>query len=461
MKTPFSRLNYLKPSLLPALAFLLSLLSGYASANPTQRMELPESIGNDGLVVADVQGLGRLTRFSSNAEVVIKGESKSWLYGHYLLQPLPPGQYTIEAFKQSVGGYGPSVVPGVNVMIGTLTSLPVKINFTVRPGEVTNLGQLLLIPDERDPEKKLFAVRAVDNSADMRYYLQTFYPKLNASLGKDTLSPGAYIQGQDLRRLQHYIALDLGGSMASHVRYVAGPAGTVAALDRDAEGSVTKVRLLDSPAMTAAQAKSEQPAYDRFGFIGDDGRLFLVSAGQVEVRSPPISDPNGVFLFRDRGVVVRDDKFNLYTSNDNGRSWQHYAGAALPSVDATRPVSGGLAEDQDGYYVYRSRSPLLLHAKYGSTEYQPVTLPNEIDNVSEVNARTSGLFVETNVRAWTTSTPNPFFVRHSESGEWEKRHKPQAMCKKLEFLDDSGQRLRVHCNGEAYDSADGGSSWRR
>lgn len=465
-----SRWDPMKLGLLPLLTFLLSLLSGCISVPtnaltapqvlhlpPAIRPELPESIGNDGLVVADVQGLGRLTYFG-NAEVIIKGGKRAKLYGHYLVQPLPPGQYAIEALRQTSGPGTTFQQSGVTVMVTNFGTAPIKIDFTVRAGEVTNLGQLLLIPDENDARKKDFVIGAVDNSADMDYFLRTTYPKLHASLREKTLAPGKYMQAQDLQRLRRHIALNLGESMASRARYVAGPAGTLALLDRDPEGSVTNVRLLDSPVRAGLQMQAEQP--DRFGFITDDGRFFLVIGDQVEARSLPIAHPTRLFLFRDRGVIVVDNKFNLYTSNDNGHNWQQYAGAVVDdSVESW--LTGGVAEDRDGYYVYRSLPPRLMHATYGSAEYQPVATPKGAISISGVTERRTGLFLETNITAWLTSTPHPFFFRPVGSHEWETRYKPQAMCKNLEFLDDTGQRVRARCSGEVYDSSDGGVSWRR
>lgn len=447
----------MKLSLLPLFTFLLSLLSGCASV--PQRPELPESIGNDGLVVAEVQGLGRLALFGY-ADVIIKGGKSGKLAGSYLAHALPPGQYTLEALRQTSPG-GSSSVTGVTVTTTNIATLPIKIDFTVRAGEVTNLGQLLLVPNEKDPQKKLFAVHAVDNTADMRYFLQTFYPKLYASLGKATmtLAPGKYTQGQELQRLRRYIALKRGGSMASRLRYVAGPAGTLAVLDRAADGSVKEVRLLDSPVIASVRHEAEQQAYDRFAFTTSDNRFFIVKAGQVEARSLPIEKPDGLFLFRDRGVVVIDDKFNLYTSNDDGRSWQHYAGAI---VDASQSSwHDGLTEDRDGYYTYRHFPPRLAYAKYGSAEYQPVALPKDATNIRRLTARQSGLFLEKEVAAWSSNTPHPFFVRARAGDEWQIRHKPRAMCDLFEFLDESGQQLRVRCSGEVYESSDGGVIWRR
>lgn len=462
----------MKLGLLPLLTFVLSLLAGCASA--PQRPQIPDSVENDGLVVAEVQGLGPFG-VRNDADVYIKGEDKrnnyARLYGNYLVRRLPPGQYTMEEIKQT-SPVGPSAIGGGDIMLSKLR-LPTHIDFTVRAGEVTNLGQLLIIPDERNPQGKRFAVRAVDNSADIRHFLQAYYPKLNASIKKDTLAPGEYSQGQDLQRLRRYIALKIGGFKSSGVRYVVGPAGTLARLERAGDGSIKNLRLLDSPITSGLRTQAEQQEYDRFGFISNDSRLFLINAGQVDAVSLPIDHPVSLFLFRDRGVIITDNKFNLYTSNDNGRSWQHSSGAVLDtSEEAPPPVNwfctncppkllGGIVEDGNGYYVYHKDPARLVYATYDSAEYQPITLPRDADNIHTLTARQSGLFLEKLISVLTPATAHPFFVRPRGSTEWETRYKPKAFCDRFEFLDDTGQRLRLDCSGDFYESSDGGVNWRR
>jgi hypothetical protein len=455
----------MKLGLLPLLTFVLSLLAGCASA--PQRPQLTDSIENDGLVVAEVQGLGRLAR-RNHGDVYIKGEDKRnnyvRLYDNYLVRRLPPGRYTMEEIQQTSPERGTG---------GMIVKLPVHIDFTVRAGEVTNLGQLLLIPDESDPQFRRFAVRAVDNSADIRHFLQAYYPKLNASISKDTLAPGKYSQGQDLQLLRRHIALKIGGYKSSGVRYVVGPAGTLARLERAPDGRIKNLRLLDSPITSGLRTQAEQQEYDRFGFISNDSRLFLINAGQVEAVTLPIDHPVSLFLFRDRGVIITDNKFNLYTSNDNGRVWQHSSGAFLDTSDEVPPpvnwictdcspnLLGGIAEDGNGYYVYHKDPARLVYATYDSAEYQPITLPRDADNIVTLTARQSGLFLEKRISVLTPATAHPFFVRPRGSTEWETRYKPKTFCDRLEFLDDTGQRLRLDCSGDFYESSDGGVNWRR
>lgn len=438
-----------------SLAFVFSLLSGCISV--PKRPQLPESVGNDGLVVAQIQGVGQFGLYGY-AEAVIKGGSDAKLAGYQLAHVLPPGQYTLEALRQKSTS-GTSSFNGVTVSKVTVTTLPLNVDFTVRAGQVTNLGQLVLVPDERDPERKRFVVYAVDNASDTRHVLQTFYPALYASLGSGaaTLAPQSHVQGQDLLRLRRAIALQIGGSRIGGRRFVAGPAGTLALLDRAPDGRITQVRLVDSPVTTAPRLSAEQPSYDRLGFFTNDGRFFMATGSRVEARALPVANPTRVFLFGDSGVVLADEKFNLHTSHDDGRSWRHFAGAVVEDSEYSR--HDGLTEAHGGYYLHHHFPPRLVHAKSGG-EYERVALPEGATNIRRVVARGPSLFLEKEVTAWTSSTPHPFFVRPSAGQGWETRHKPRASCGLLEFQDDSGQQLRTRCDGTVHVSSDGGVSWR-
>lgn len=447
----------MKLVLAASLAFVFSLLAGCISV--PKRPQLPESVGKDGLVVAQIQGVG-LFGLYGYAQAVIKGGSDAKLAGYQLAHVLAPGQYTLEALRHESKSGGSSF-NGVMISSTTVTTLPLKIDFTVRAGEVTNLGHLVLVPDERDPQKKRFTVHAVDNASDTRHVLQTFYPTLYASLGKGatTLEPKNHIQGQDLQRLRRTIALHIAGAKASGRRYVAGPAGTLALLDRAPDGTVKQVRLVDSPVTTAPRVSAEQSKYDRLGFVTGDGRLFMATGSQVQARSLPVAEPTRMFMFGDSGVVLADEKFNLYTSHDDGRSWRHYAGAVVNGNEFS--PQDAITEAHGGYYLHRHYPPRLVHARFGGGEYEPVALPAAATNLHRVTARGPSLFLEKDITAWTSSTPNPFFVRPAAGQDWQTRHKPQASCGLLEFLDDAGEQLRTRCNGAVHVSNDGGVSWRQ
>ena len=238
---------------------------------PDYRPDLPENlISGSGLVVGQVVGIGRLSQWSIYKDVLINDRKRSKVVNGFIAVPLSPGEYSFSSLydetQSSSGTY----------IYRYMTTLPIKRKFTIRPGEVTNLGLLVLYPDPNDKEQKKFLRFFVDNTADMKHFLKTAYPLLAPKLRVDsmTLAPGDLIPANLLELLRKDIAMKEVAASGGYAAYVAGHVGTLAEPQRDKDGKISGVKLIEVPTVSNIQSDSPNYVKDRFAFLTTNNRLF-------------------------------------------------------------------------------------------------------------------------------------------------------------------------------------------
>lgn len=449
------------PSVRPIAAGLAALICAACTDMSTfSRPDLPESLGGKGAVIVEVHGIGVWTYLM---DVWINNHKQGDVRGSYFAATLSPGEYTLNKLSRESsgpsGGYG-----GVNVSLFNVKSFPVERHFTVRAGEITNLGELVLLLDPRTPDSKQFVIRTVDNTADARVFLQSHYPKLLASVKPEalTLASGDYVQGTDLEKLRVYIASTQAKQLrASH--YVTGPAGTFAAVDHDRTGTPTRVHLIDFGVTAGIVDAAEQVKRDRFAFQTSDGRLFVLNGGHAVQRPLPEgmelragSSDHQLHLAGDRNIVIVERGLNLSISADDGLTWKYASGGAeSPGTYSTT----GFGADDSGYFVFQSYPPRLLYSPLGEPNLQPVPLPPQMREVRRITALDGAVVLE-GLTSLLGETPAPFFVRAHDGDDWQQRLMPDTpRCAPMQFLDQKGERLRTICGTAVYASADGGLHW--
>jgi hypothetical protein len=119
---------------------LLSILSDFGgcfAGLPKYRPDLPKDIGDKGLVVGQVVGIGRLWAWSIYTDVLIDGWAKGKVVNGLIAIPLCPGEYPLDGlYSESYGGS--SSYGSVTVTTKHTITLPLKRKFTVRPKEITH-----------------------------------------------------------------------------------------------------------------------------------------------------------------------------------------------------------------------------------------------------------------------------------------------------------------------------------
>ena len=441
-----------------AVAGVLAMLAGCLGTNVRSLPDDTDNLGRKGFAMAEIHIVGGLADYM---DVIVDQHTKGYVKDDFYAVALSPGTYTMESLSRinggSSGGFG-----GVTVTTTEYLNYPINRQFTIRAGEVTNLGEIVILPDPAHRESKQFNVVNVDNSADAPALLKTHYPKLAGSLrpGALAVAPGNYARGEDLNKLRMYIATVLAEKLNAS-RYVAGPAGTLARVERDRSGKPAKLQLLDPGMIEGLVGQGEDRAHDRFAYTSNDGRVFVLRAGQIQQRSLPdgVSARSAIFLAGDKNVVIPANRFTLYTSTDDGATWLSYDGAAYKSGEDTPYAEYDFAKDATGFFVYRSYPARVVYSPVGSPSYELVPLPQDVKEIRHLTLLKSDLLIEVRKMAWTAKTPIPFYVRARAGGEWRTHYMPNATCGPLIFLDATGQNLRAVCGQVVDETTDGGEHW--
>lgn len=452
-------------------ALCLSLLAGCAPA-PKYRPDLPEElVSGSGLVVGQVVGIERLSQWSVYKDVLINNRKRGKVVNGFIAIPLSPGEYTFTSL------YDETQTSSGTYIYRSTTTLPIKRTFGVRAGEITNLGLLVLYPDPNDKENKKFLRFFVDNTADMKHFVKTAYPLLAAKLRVDAmaLAPGDLIPANLLELLRKDIAMKDVSILGGDAAYVAGPVGTLAEVQKNKGGTFSGIKLIDVPTVSNIQSESSNYKKDRFAFLTTNNRLFLIQNGKVAEKRPPVGLRAGkVYAFGTDELVIVDDKFEIYTSNDNGEKWQSYLGSVLQDTANVSATAGA-----SGYYAYTITPPYALFTAYGRLDFKPVELPTDMKNLSLLRERPVGLFAERASSVWNEKEMRPFFFRAAGRMVWEQRSMPGTNCDYISFLDAEGNSLSTICgemsldlgksggwkagsgNRARYVSSDSGRTWQK
>ncbi len=455
-----------KTLMIVILVLLIGITAGCASL-PDYRPDLPEDIGSKGLVVGQVVGIGRLSQWSIYKDVLINKRKRSKVVNGFIAIPLSPGEYTFDGlYSQTYGGS--SSYGGTTVTTTYTTTLPIKQKFTVRPKEVTNLGLLVLYPDPRDKKQKKFLRLFVDNTADMKHFLKTSYPMLASKLRTDavTLAPSKVMSAKLLKALRKDVATKAAIGSGGYANYVAGHIGTLAAVQKDRKGKVRGVKMIAVPTVSNLQSRTPNYVKDRFAFLTTNNRLFVVRKGKATEKKPPAGLRAGmVYALGKKDLVIVDDKFEIYTSYDNGKQWHSYLGYVTENKTNVK-----VAPSAGGYYAYIVKPPRLLFGAYGRIDFRPIELPPDMKELGLLREKPAGLFAEQEISFWKETKPRPFFFRPAGKAAWEARFMPAPNCKQIKFLDKAGRSVSSECGDRAvwaggprqkYVSKDGGKRWRR
>jgi hypothetical protein len=459
MMTPhFSRL---------VLIVLLIVGLGGCASFPEYRPDLPEDVGSDGLVVAQVVGIDNLRGWSRYTDVLVNDKKKGRVVNGFVAFPLSPGDYDLSGlFNESVTGS--SSAGAYRVTTVSTTTLPLKRKFTVRPREVTNLGLIILYPDPNDKERKKFLRLFADNTVDMKHFVKTAYRQLATKLNVDNmaLAPGDLIPPVLTEALRKDIATREAIQSQGYAHYVAGDVGTVAEVQKDKDGKISGVELIDVPTLSNLQSESPNYVLDRLAFLTTNNRLFVVQNGKATEKRPPNGLRAGkVFAFGKTDLAIIDDRFEIYTSANNGDAWQSHL--AYKTEDKT---SARLSPGAEGYYIYAATPPVALSYTLGKGDLRPLPLPQELKALGFLREKPVGLFAENQTSVFKETEKRTFFFLPQGKTTWDARMMPAANCEYIKFADMEGKNVSTVCGESAvggggprfqYTSGDGGKTWQR
>ena len=448
-----------------AILLIFSLAASCTTTLPDYRPNLPDNLGDKGLVVGQVVGIGRLLDWSTHKEIMIDNRKKGMVINSFITIPLSPGEYEFSSlFSRSS-----SLLTSAYAVTST-TTMPVNRKFNVQSKQITNLGLLVLYPDPKDKEQKKFMRLYVDNTTDMKHFIKTAYPLHAPGLNVDTmtLAPGEMIPDNLLQLLRKELATKKAIDSGGYATYVAADVGTLAELLKGKDGKITDVKLIDVPTVSNLQSKSPNFVIDQLAFLTKSNRLFLAKGGRVTEKTPPAGLRAGnVYVLGANDLVIVDDKFEIYSSHDGGDSWQQYLGGITE-----KKVRPDVWPGATGYYTFIVDPPRALFSAYGKLDFKPIDLPKDMDSLELLRERPTGLFAERTISVFKETKNRPFFFQTSGQPTWETKLMPAANCEHIKFLDRGGLNVSTDCWDRAvwaaamgqrqqYISKDGGTSWQQ
>lgn len=467
--------------LLFALSSCVATLCGCASKSsiPT----LPDKLVEQGLVVARLYMPGSASW--DNAKVDIDGKlHSSGLRDGFIAIALSPGEHYLSqlriegrllslddsggsGMRKVRGGGAPTYyyVPGGSGVRTYYTTLAVMRRFQVEAGKITNLGLMVYLADNKNSSEtsKQYHAVALDNSAEIGYYLETNYPALIATMPDHApkLAPGTYLDPKKLPELRRYIAALEAKSKkivtAGNTSVLYGDAGTlVAARPKDGSGGGSTLEVLDTG--TLANIVDARRDDDRLVFLTSEAKLLTYEGGKLSRTSVPYRiHPVKMSSIGKNNLTIVDNRLSILSSQDGGAHWTKYDGA---HIDTPRSDIG-VVSDAHGAYIYLGDHGLpnpILYLEAGKTTPEVVAPPPhpappiQDKTFNLVILRESGLFI--------VYPRSEFHFRSNATRTWQIYSKPAVDCKGIGF-DTAGVDLTVDCGGVKYESVDSGRTWTK
>ena len=445
---------------------LLIVFSGCATV-PRYRPDLPEDIGNNGLFVGQIVCIGTLPKWSSLNDIVIDGKiNRDVVVNGFFAIPLSPGEHTLNSLHSENSDLHSSTAARTVVKVYRST-LRIRSKFRIRSGAVTDLGLMILYADPKDTEQKDgMPTYYLDNRADMKLFLKYSYPALVEKLHVDNMSlaPAGLLPADRLSSVRQELADRAVKRSDGSAFYVAAAAGTLAQVQFGEDGKQKGFNLIDMPSLAGIRSASPAFEKDRAAFLTNNNRLFIVEKGKtIEKRAPFGLRAGSIFAYGTSEIAILDDHFELYTSSDNGDSWQMNTSLRTDEV-----VNPKLAVGKDGYYLFAEKNPKLLFSRFGKTEFMRIALPDEIRALGAIHERPAGLFAEELVSPFKEGERRAFVFRPTRGTTWEKRSMPYRNCTYMRFLEEgsvivecSDEAVRTDGDKDRYISADNGKSWQK
>jgi hypothetical protein len=424
---------------------------------------LPDSLGENGLLVGNIAADAVASTLIEKVWFSMAGVQIDDVYysnavrRNYLVLPLKPGDYTLEAlhvYKTGDKGSG--------------TRYPLQYKFRIVSGQATNLGIIALATrkSKENPEQKgLYWKVLVDNTDDMTAYLRKHHPKLAAGLRPATpilaqenkFADATMLEmtRRDLARSAWFRSEDL-----DRIHYVGAEAGTLAKILRNTQGKVSAMDVLDSG--TKAAMVSCHGDDRRFVCSSAEPALYFIQNSKIEKRKLPLTASHvWVHTFPPQGLVLVDLNMNIYSSTDNGASWKQHVWYA-PKKPLLPFARIKFENGRHGYYVYSTFSvdplaPQVIYAEYSRPGYRKIDIPN-MRNWQRLMENPAGLLVGPANSDKTDETANLYFQAMGQTG-WQARPLPGSRCFFLERGKLNEEKLFVECDGKYYNSVDIGNTW--
>ena len=438
-------------SYLVGLLLLVSFLSGCISSSPVIDSD---SIKNDGLLLGQVTStsIGRNLYFG---DVKINGKTfKHAISGAYIRVPLKPGRHILEEISNVSSRTTGSLVTT------TTTRYRINAKFTIKAGEVTNLGKVVLYFPDRTGKK--YKTILVNNVEDMQAFLRTEHPSAYNALRnkKFRKADTTYARKKQIETLRT-VMLARNVRSASQGQYLAGDLGALARVVRNKEGKIIQINFIET-----GTYQSIGPCFNgngRFACVVPHpikGKLLHVSGKKgLYARKLPTSDKNiNLILVGKNDIVLVNDRMEVYTSMNSGKSWSAYTSSRLkdPLAYTSRPE---FSFGRQGYYIYsKGQDATIQYRQYGARSYEVIEPPKRGDYLNGLTETDKGLYAGPE---FTMISDAQMFFRASGQNKWVKYEIPTSSCGRFEIIDRAKDRIAAKCSNKYLVTDDHGKTWRQ
>ncbi len=381
--------------------------------------------------------------------VKISGKNYAYqLIDNYIRVLVPPGKYELEEISR--------------VYYSGRTKYPVKRSFTIEAGKVTNLGLMLALFEEGELSD-VFRALFIDNSNDMRGYLNKEYPDIAARLADtEFIMPEiVYLDAKQVEALRIHMIRKLPNDRLNK-RFVYTSAGTIGLLLRNAKGQITNIKWFDLG--TYNDVGGCLQTVSRFACIVPDSdsvkHLYVNDGYNLVKRNMPVVTKKRMwyYLVGKSDIVFVDHDFAIHTSYNNGKTWTLDTSLKreLPHGDFS---SVSINYGKQGYYLFSSGPDrTLAYRAYDGKEYTRLVSPPGILNISSIYETDRGIFTGARHTGRHTST---IFFLPKNLDTWARYKIPSPACEKIKVLDHASAKIAAYCSNKIYLTENQGTTWRQ
>jgi hypothetical protein len=420
----------------------------------------PDVLSDHGLLVAVVAGKGVANTtfeqlgFSLAAVEIDNIRYNDAVQGNYLVLPLKPGDYTLQALH---------VYRSLDDRAGT--RYPLGFKFQIVKGQATNLGAIALVRQQAKEKEGYFWKVRIDNTDDMAAYLHKQYPQVATNLrpAKPVLAGEAkYADSKLIETVRRDLARQawLSSDDPNLVQYVGDEVGTIVRLLRNTQGKVAAFDVLDSGTTAAMLSCSGHD--QRFVCSSAEPALYFVEGGNVKKRPLPLPVKHvWVHTFPPRGLVLVDERMNVYSSRDDGATWSKYVWYSRKEP-LHHLASIKFANGKNGYYVYSTftadpLAPQVIYYDHARATYRAIDIPKTNAWHRLIETPQGLLLGPHNLER--KDTRSTVYFQPAGRSDWQARALPGNRCVLLHRADERNGKLNVYCDSKLYESVDAGNAW--
>lgn len=411
------------------LIFLMMVVS--LSSCIKQTVELtPESIKGKGLLVGhvSVSQNGR-SKFFKDSVVIISGERYSaGMVNNFIRVPLAPGTYSMESLFTSYGN--------------TTSTLPIKGTFTVKAGEVTNLGEVFLLFHASG--KSRYSMIYLDNNDDMHAYLRSSYSDVYKVLKKRFNKANVkYIKNKYVDKVRRQA---ISQSYSYNNYFFTGPLGSIALSNRDKKGKIKSIKWLDTDTYLEINncAINNKKVACIVPHLTKGDRIFYSKAKKYKFYKKPSYLKNGRFEYvNDGSILWINNDHSIYRSRDGAKTWKlnYKVDKSLSSSIEGLKVAAG----KSGLYVYaKGKGSIILYNKYKTNKFVSIKAPDGVSRLRGVVETSKGLYTGLE---WTLFSNGYFFYKKHGTNNWVKREIPKIECMSIKLRDYKEDEVHIRCAG--------------